>query len=295
MLKHLHCPGKYNTTRLGAAAVLALCVFLSGALLFNRLLDFSQTESLHYIPLTRSRGLTTVTVGQRQGDTVTSYYSPANHRLLTARPGFRVTDENTVWSGQTDIEIFRISYSNSGGQVTVNSSNGDKLLAPGTANTYKFALENTGNVSLKYSMDMQAYFSHGEYTIPVYARVTDHQGKFLAGSAESMADVMDLNQVSDQGSIRAGYVMPYTLEWEWPFEIDDEYDTMLGNLAVDEDITLTIVINTVASHTAESGGGIPQTGDTTNIAMMVLVMLASGTGLLLLLLFPPKKREETNE
>jgi hypothetical protein len=41
--------------------------------------------------------------------------------------------------------------------------------------------------------------------------------------------------------------MPYILQWRWPFDIDDEYDTMLGNLAVEEDISLTIVIRTTAS------------------------------------------------
>ncbi|MBQ3193240.1 MAG: hypothetical protein IJB59_06705 [Oscillospiraceae bacterium] len=288
---------KRNNGSLLAVVSLALCVVLTSTMLFSRLVTFVTPDTQHYIPLTRSGGITTVWVGQRQGDGSVVYedggYDPTNHKLLTASPNFRVYDENTVWSSQTDIEIFKISYENGSGQVTVNSQRGDKVLAPGTENTYRFTLENTGNVSVDYELTMEAYFSHTDTPIPIQARVTDYQGNYLAGSAEGKADVLELNNVHQTGTLARRYVAPYTLEWEWPFELDDEYDTMLGNLAVDEDITLTIVIKTIATCNPDpvAPGGNPKTGDDMPIGLLMCVMAGSAMGLVILLL-PRKKREE---
>lgn len=286
---------KQNTGSASAVISLALCVVLSASMLFSRLVTFATADTRHYIPLTRSGGTTTVIAGQPDALGNIRFratgYHPGNHRLLTANPGFRVQDENTVWSGETDIEIFRVSYANGSGQVTVNSTDGEKLLAPGTANRYRFALENTGNVPLKYTLAMEAYFSHQETPIPIHARVVDYQNNYLAGSAEETADVLELNNVEAKGTLAAGYIAPYTLEWEWPFELDDAYDTMLGNRAAEEDITLTIVIKTTASYTPEPAGGIPQTGDDSHIVLLTCIMFSSGTGLLFLLI-PRRKRKD---
>ena len=60
--------------------------------------------------------------------------------------------------------------------------------------------------------------------------------------------MLELNQVKDEASISVNRYAYYTLEWEWPYESgDDAYDTFLGNMAVNEDLTLTIVIRTVAT------------------------------------------------
>lgn len=296
---------KSNKSRLGAAGGLLLCVLLTGTMLFSRLAGFAPPDSRLYIPLTQSRGLTTVQsapvrAGAYGTDSIRLSGAPAPEGVrLSANPGFQVTDRDTVWSGETPIEIFRITYENGEGQVTVNSSNGDKLLAPGTENTYAFALENTGNVPLRYTMEMEAWFSHEEYRIPVYARLTDHQGNYLVGTEENAADVLELNSVSREGTIGAGYIMPFSLHWEWPFELDDEYDTMLGNMAVDEDITLTIVIRTTAAYDGsidpdDPGGIPPKTGDDSQLLLYGGLMAASLVGIVLLLIPGKKEREEQN-
>ena len=279
-----------NIKRLPAVFFLFLCVVLSGCMLFSRLMRFAPVDTRHYIPLTRGNGLTHVTVTPAAPRTAV-FGSPL---LLSARPGFQVVDNGTIWSSETDIEIFRVSYQNGECQVTVNSQNGDTVLAPGTSNTYQFVLENTGNVPLAYTMSMEAYFSHTDYPIPISVRLTDLNGEYLLGSEEKAAPVMELNGVSREGTVRVDHLVPYTLQWEWPFSEDDAYDTLLGNMATEEDITLTIVIRTTASYTDSPNPGDdepPQTGDTTSIAFLLLLMVGSFAGMLVLLL-PRKKQEE---
>lgn len=292
---------KQNKSRALAVVFLAVCVLLSSTVLCSRLLTYSTADTCHYIPLTRSGGITHVIAGQMDAEgnvhfDQASTFSPDQPRLLAYSPiltssWFETRDKTTVWKGRTDIDIFRFTYKNGSGQVTAASGNGEKIIAPGTSGTYSFALENTGKNGVIYEMTMEAYFSDGTHTIPVLARVRDGDGKYLAGSAKAAVDVLELNKVSDSGWLYPSYVMPYTLEWEWPFETDDEYDTLLGDLAKDADITLTIVIHTSAYYSLETGetNGIPKTGDTSNVGLMMAVMVASAAGLMFLLLLPKRK------
>ncbi len=289
---------KQNKSRVTSVAALALCVVVSACMLFGRLVNYTAADTCQYIPLTQSNGITHVTAvdggeAVRLAPDSSVLMSPVV--LTQQKPGFEVYDENTVWSGETVVEIFRVSYDNENGEVTVHSRGGDKVLAPGTGNTYEFALENTGNVSLDYTMSMEAYFSNDELPIPVDVRVTDYQGNYLAGSAESKADVMQLNEVQQSDVVAAGNIYPYTLEWEWPYESgNDEYDTMLGNLAVEEDISLTIVIKTTATcdEDPKNPGGIPQTGDTNDVGMLMTVLVLSVSGFFLTVMLLRKDEQD---
>lgn len=216
-----------------------------------------------------------------------SVYEPKDNQVLI--PGFEVYDENTLWSTETDVEIFKISYINGEGVVTVNSEREDNLLAPGTQNEYKFWLKNTGNVTVSYTMAAEAYFSNNEYPIPVEVRIKDYDGNYLLGGTEAWDDVLRLNEVTDTASLGPNSYANYTLEWQWPFELDDEYDTFLGNLAVEEDLTLTIVIRTIA--TAE----YVKTGDQTNVNLWVIVMLIALSALIVLLVVYKKRRKIIEE
>ena len=285
-------------------AALALCILLSGTMLFSRLATFVAMQQQLYIPLTESNGVTKVTSNQRlQALGARSVRPVANGNIIPLDkktnddtvlvpddPIFKVEDENTVWEGQTQVEIFRVSYENGEGKITVQSGKGDKVIAPGTSNEYAFTLKNTGKESLDYTLEMEAYFSNEEFAIPVVVRLLDYQGTYLLGNDEAYTDVLDLNQVNESGSLSAGYIAPYTLQWQWPFEGDDAYDTLLGNMAVDEDLTLTIVIRTVAEYGGE-GGMPPYTGDS-GMMVWAIVMVASFAGLLLILLLGKDKRKE---
>ena len=276
-----------NRTRTwAAAAALLLCVAVSGCLLFFRLMDYTTQEKRLTIPLTRSNRITAVTeVAAKTKLSAAPLAAQLSAPLAVSRSAPSAAAAKTLSAHLQD-----------GGEVTVHSRDGKKLLAPGTSNLYRFELKNTGDVSLDYTMEIEAYFSAAEHAIPVEFRVTDWQGEYLVGSAETMADVTALNGVRQSGTVAAGNVYPCTLEWAWPYESgNDEYDTMLGDLASEEDLTLTIVIRTVASGSTDPDrpGGAPDTGDTSQVALLAGVMVASLAGVLVLLLL--RRRKDDHE
>ncbi|MBR6806884.1 MAG: LPXTG cell wall anchor domain-containing protein [Clostridia bacterium] len=217
-----------------------------------------------------------------------------------ARPGFEASDSATVWSTKTDVEIFRVSYENGEQKVTVKSDDGDKLIAPGTENSYTFKLKNTGNVSLKYTLDINAKIEPAGITIPITARLVRHDGKWVTEGGEAYVSVPRLDAAADNGELGAGKFVYYTLDWQWPFESgNDERDTLLGNMALDEDITFTIEIVTKAEYDGEIKEDIgvlpPQTGDNSHIILLVTLSVTSVVIILFLLLFKRRDKDDDIE
>lgn len=211
------------------------------------------------------------------------------------KPGFEASDDNTVWSTNTQVEIFRVSYVNGEQVITVNSDNGDKVIAPGTENSYIFKLKNTGNVALDYTVEIDAYFTPANIEIPITGRLNRYDGAWVIGGKDEYEKVSVLDTTVDKATLGAGKYTYYTLDWLWPFESgNDELDTMLGNLATEQDLTFTIVIKTTATESSDpyddSGITPPQTGDNTNLTLWIVLAVSSFAMMMFLLFYQNKEK-----
>lgn len=218
------------------------------------------------------------------------------------KPGFEASDASGVWSTNTKIDIFKSSYTNKQGQLTVKSSDGDKIIAPGTSNSFVFKLANTGNVPLDFELDLDAYVTEG-YELPIKVRLHRYDNTWLLGDKDNWMFIPHLDQSGDKGTMGAGKYFYYTLEWEWPFESDVKYDTALGDAAkFTEDISLTIVINTYAEESddinAEMGITIPNTGDTSSLVIwgtVAALSLVVIIGILIFIILLKRRDDEDEE
>lgn len=211
-------------------------------------------------------------------------------------PYFVTEDDQQVWTTETEVEIFKVSYENDEQVITVQTDDGDKLIAPGTSHTYTFKLKNTGKEALDYRVEVDAYFTPEDVILPVSSRMNRYDETWFVGNADEFASIDVLNAMEDEETLGGGKYTYYTLEWQWPYEWgNDEYDTMLGNMAVEQDLTFTVKIRTMATMSdniyIDNGITLPQTGDSMNLMLMVVVAAGSFVLLLILLLLQYKNRK----
>ncbi len=268
-----------------AAVILAVCVLVSLIVLSNHLGIFAGKEIKTDIDLLSVSSA----LAQPSG-------TSSNETAVKDIPGFNVSDNDQIWKSNTEIDIFKVSYQNGDSVITALSQNGDKIIAPGVANDYSFVLNNTGNTAVDYVMSVEAYMSDNITSIPVEVKLKDYTGKYLVGDENNWQSVLDLNSVSDSASLSPGYHSTYTLGWQWPFESDDEFDTKIGNIAEGEDVTLTIIIKTVASANENIGNNVigqpPNTGADLDILIWYALAAASMFIIFMLIFFKRRAKEE---
>lgn len=298
------------------AAVLAICVLASSIVLFGRMISYTQAKFVNVLSLTEESlpvAADPVNSADPTEETTSAEASAPAEETSSPDASNASTEKHPAFRMEAEAEIFKISYDNENGQTTVIGANGsaDKLIAPGTTNLYQFTLQNPGDVSLDYTLTIEAYVTGTDLHIPVNARMWDYTNKYLVGGSDGMVDVMELNTVEESGELGAGRYAVYNLEWEWPFERTDEngdltsndaFDTMLGNLAADEDLVLHIVIRTTAAYDDDpddpNAGQVkpPQTGDNAPIVLLSVLCVGSLAGLCAMLFaFFKSGRKEKQE
>ncbi|MDF9825399.1 hypothetical protein M2475_001854 [Breznakia sp. PF5-3] len=269
---------KTTRTIWGFIAVLLFFIVSTISVLADKLVESSQGDE-EIISLFPSKDSTSkVKVGN---DTPSSIQVQSNRNYRTSYTPVTVSDDKKVWKTQTDIEIFKLSYKNGSDKVSVLSSDGSEVIAPGTENSYTFNIKNNSKSSVKYKMTCEVFVEPENLFFPVEMSFESYTGNYLLGNSNSFVNVEDISLVEDSGVLSANNYAYYTLNWQWPFEWDnDTYDTYLGDRAVNEDLTVSVVIKTLIEDDgkpSKSGGGIssPSTGDATNKTLLSVLAIVS--------------------
>jgi hypothetical protein len=201
--------------------------------------------------------------------------SPQSSRHVTVNGA-----DGSTWTLTTNtIDLFQSSYQNGDQQETVKSSDGKKVIAPGTSGSYTFSVKNTGSTLLAYKLWLEKAFQvtadGGESAIlPVQVRLSSGPAEsrtWLLGSsgtewvnADALKEIetgeaetagTDIPQEAVAGELNAGESISYTLEWQWPYETGaDENDLLLGN-SDNAELTLRLNLFAEAEEPEESPGG----------------------------------------
>ena len=205
---------------------------------------------------------------------------------------FIVEDNKKVWTEDTDIEIFKTTYTDNQGKIVVLGSNSNKVLAPGTSNTYTFTLKNTSLYEIEYSVKFEATFLNELLTIPIKVKLKEGD-EYILGSDEAYQDVTGLNQIDQTKKLQAEKEISYTLQWMWEFEGNDEIDTVLGNLA-EGNAGLTIGIKTQSRQISEE----EKKNDSSTLIIIIIVVaavIAIALAVLIPILVKKKKKVKENE
>lgn len=222
---------------------------------------------------------------------------------------FRTYDDKVEWSTDTAIEIFKFKYDETGG-LSVVSSNDMKVFAPGTGNEYTFHVKNGSSEAVDYKMWVEAYFSNEDLWIPIEVKMREGSDDYLIGDADNWVEAVELNTVSEEQTLESNRYTNYTLDWRWVFErfdgegleANDAYDTSLGNMAVYDDLTLTIKIHTYAeldpsAIRGDDGGSSddsPFTG-VKGVMMFIVIGAVALVVIILMLILGRKKNEEESD
>ena len=209
-------------------------------------------------------------------------------------PSISISDHQTEWTTETRVEIFKSTYENGERVVTVKSDNGDKVVAPGTANAYTFKLKNTHVAALDYQMSVEVSFAPDQVAVPLVGRLVRYDGVCVWDSRDSGDSLTEWDGLMDEATLATGNYSYYTFEWAWPIDGDDQVDTQLGNLFLEQDVSFALTIKTTATESADphAQGGIsaPPTGDSTRYALWF--GLLGGTAMVLVLLLLTRDKEE---
>lgn len=203
--------------------------------------------------------------------------------------GLVVWDDKTVWENNTEINIFE---HNDPHVQTDGTGKAAHVIAPGTSNDYIFALQNDKSYGIKYTLNIEGG-NNGDFEIPVRVKILDTDGNSLTG--EDWISIEDLKTVTDTGRLNPYTDKQYIVRWKWDFENGtDDYDTFLGNQAVEEEIACHININVISeydynpSDVSEPSDSVV-TGDN-NMIWIYVVLSAFSAVLLLMIIFVSKRK-----
>ena len=197
-----------------------------------------------------------------------------------------------------EIQVFYAEYGKDG-EITVKSDFGDKVVAPGTENSYNLYVRNVGKVPISYILEAESRITvdvNGkQIEIPVEASFYTPHGSYLLGGEESLDNLGKLDGVKDSSGLSPEHQAKYTLCWSWPFDGDDEFDTLLGNLAAEgEELTVKVAFNVTAAYDPNAAGGSLMTGDSSNIGLWVALFIISTFTLIILLFLRKRENDEEN-
>ncbi len=226
------------------ASVLLVLVLMTGIIVTNVFLSSSESfkSNIHICvtensPLAAMDRTATATSADIFGNTTSSFeYDKTD-----------ISQNQNTWTNSAQVDIFKHSDSRVKSDGTGIANN---VIAPGTSYDYTFSLQNSKKFIVKYTLNITGG-NDSTYKIPIRLKILDSSGNSLVGA--DWISLSDFNNVSDIGTINPQSEKQYIIRWKWDFENgSDDYDTYLGDRAVNEEIPCHINISVISEYDSDS-------------------------------------------
>ncbi len=195
------------------------------------------------------------------------------------------TSENILSNGSAEFRLFSDEYQN------VKSSDGDKVVAPGTESDSMVRLKNSNKEDATYIATLYVIQSS---ELPITADLVCEEGtltdEYVLPEHAADAEVI----TSYTGVIKSEEIVDFTTEWKWEFyesDAQDQIDTALGNLAA-EGKADSIVLGLYIVVEGENEVIPPQTGDRSMLPQIIALVI---TGACLVLILVGRRRKKAEE
>ena len=208
--------------------------------------------------------------------------------IVGKNPSVEFEDEGGKWQTGKTTDIFQAEYENGEGKSAVVSQDGTKVIAPGVKTSYKFTMQNTGNMAVNYQTDLKFTLTIGDevqedYYFPLKVQLLNDRGEYIIGDKTEWVNVQDAELYAYPALLGANSYETFEFILYWEFEGgQDELDTLYGDLSAEKGVTLTLKIKTYAEEapdpTAQGGNrieveGTPEYGGTIRWLWLTLLMI----------------------
>lgn len=195
-----------------------------------------------------------------------------------------ISDNQKVWNITSDIDVFNETFWNEDGNLYVENTKGKKVLAPGSKGSYSFKIHNAGEMTLNYTIDINAFLEINNKKvelskIPLRIRIKDNDNNYYLGNEKSWVTLIELDNFLHENYLNSEDSDNYILEYSWLTQ-SNQYDTLLGKMSKVNDISLVIQINTLSTSDSLANEGIPVFKDFSNdgyslwiILILILVLM----------------------
>ncbi|MBP5314009.1 MAG: hypothetical protein J6Y65_03700 [Eggerthellaceae bacterium] len=158
-----------------------------------------------------------------------------------------VGDEKGTWSKETSINLFNPAYySSSASEETAKSRDGRPIVAPGTEGVYSFNITNESNNIVDVIVDVliDVRYSGEDHadTLPLLFKVFSSLSGYIVGGDLQWGTIADVHRLGHFQQLEVGQTGSYMIRWKWDFDNDDEVDTMIGNMASQNDFSIAVSI-----------------------------------------------------
>ena len=174
----------------------------------------------------------------------------------------RVAAWGVTVEADSNLEVFKTEYELDDTTATVSLAveADENVVAPGTKNegAAMITLRGTPEVAVEVAytgeIEMEGWEVDGDYYCPIIFTIDGNEfdgqdygdiDSFIADVSDSLYTTEQYDPNTDLSDLNEGH----QVSWEWPFDVDDEKDTALGDAAAEDNAaTISISLNATVTQ-----------------------------------------------